>query len=203
MASDIKAFIFDFGGVILRTRDFSYREKLARNFKTTRSELEKFVFASPSSLLSERGKKTHEAHWQTILLEFSAIGISAEEAYTQFFSGDELNVELLNYIHKLQKQYKVGLLSNAWANSRENLSKHFKFLEYFDESIFSAEIGIRKPKPGIFNVMLNRLNVEPTEAVFVDDFKENIMGAREIGLKTILFNDNSSTIQAIEKYLKE
>ena len=97
MASGIKAFIFDFGGVILQTRDFSYREKLAWKFQTTRSKLEQFVFSSPSSLLSEIGKKTHEAHWQTILTKFSAVGISVDEAYKQFFSGDKLNIELLNF----------------------------------------------------------------------------------------------------------
>lgn len=202
MASGIKAFIFDLGGVILRTKDFSFREKLAQIFQTTRAEMEDFVFSSPSSLLTEIGKKTHKGHWQTVLRHFSAVNISVDEAYRQFFSGDELNIELLNYIHSLREKYKIGLLSNAWTNSRENLSQLFDFLGFFDESLFSAEIGIRKPEPGIFWEMLNRLNVEAADSVFIDDFNENIEGASDVGLKTIHYIDNAATIQAIQNYLK-
>jgi len=201
MTTLIKALIFDMGGVILRTQDHAPRELMAKRFHTSRRELEDYVFMSPSSLLSEVGKKSNYEHWQTVLDNFNVDGVNPETAYRDFFSGDVVNSELLDYIDFLRPDYRIGLLSNAWSNARENLSKMFEFLEHFEVSIFSSELGVRKPDPEIFYEFLRRLDVKAEESIFIDDFKENIKGAKAVGLHAILFKNNPSAVLAINNLL--
>ena len=197
----IKALIFDMGGVILRTQDHKPRELMAKRFHTSRRELEDYIFMSQSSLLSEVGKKSNYEHWQTVLDYFDVDDVNPETAYRDFFSGDVVNSELLDYIDVLRPNYRIGLLSNSWSNARENLSRMFEFLKHFEVSIFSSELGVRKPDPEIFYEFLRKLEVTAEESIFIDDFEENINGAKAVGLHAILFKDNPSVVLAINKLL--
>jgi HAD superfamily hydrolase (TIGR01509 family) len=59
--------------------------------------------------------------------------------------------------------------------------------ETFDAILFSAEEGLKKPDPELYRRALARLNVQPGEAVFVDDFSENVEAARALGLAGVHF----------------
>ena len=50
--------------------------------------------------------------------------------------------------------------------------------------------GMRKPSPAIFKLMLERLEVDPHEAVFLDDIGSNLKAAREMGIHTIKVNEH-------------
>jgi epoxide hydrolase-like predicted phosphatase len=90
----------------------------------------------------------------------------------------------------------VGLLSNAFPEARGNLTKSYpKMFDMFDVTIFSGEVGMAKPDARIYHLVLNQLGVEPQEAVFVDDFIENVESARREGLRAIHFK-NSQQAQA-------
>jgi putative hydrolase of the HAD superfamily len=55
--------------------------------------------------------------------------------------------------------------------------------------VTSAEIGVMKPDPRIYQAMLEKLGVSPPETIFVDDFLENVEGARRLGMRSIHFLD--------------
>ncbi|HHE40946.1 MAG TPA: hypothetical protein ENL10_05550, partial [Candidatus Cloacimonetes bacterium] len=122
MAETYKAVIFDMGGVILRTEDPTPREELAEEFGTTRKELEKFIFISPTSIQSEVGAISDEEHWKVVLEHFMRTDLTFEEVYERFFSGDKIDQKLLEFAKSLKPQYQIGLLSNAWENARKHLS---------------------------------------------------------------------------------
>jgi hypothetical protein len=54
---------------------------------------------------------------------------------------------LIDFIRSLRNDYRIGLLSNAWTGTREALTNRFSFLDAFDVTIFSAEVGLKKPDP--------------------------------------------------------
>jgi len=194
----IKAVIFDMGGVLLKTVDSHARESMAEEFGTMRAELEDFVFNSQTSLASEVGKISDVVHWETILAHFGLKNKNILDVYDQYFSGDEIDERLLRFIDKLKMiGLKTGLLSNAWVNARERLSKRFEFLGVFDESIFSYEVRSRKPDPEIYFEMLWRLSALPSESLFIDDVEENVIGARHIGLNAFQFRSSDETIRRI------
>ena len=71
----------------------------------------------------------------------------------------------------------------------------------FDIVVGSGDVGIMKPDPRIFLIALERLGVEPHEAVFVDDFIQNIHGAQALGISAIHFRNREQAIQELEQLL--
>ena len=186
----IRAVILDFGGVLLRTEDRSPREQLAARLGLPKEKLYYQIFESESARQAMVGKISAEAHWEAVRL---ALGISEDvfkEAREAFWAGDRLDQELIDTLRGLQPRYKTALLSNAWDDLRTVIQRNWNFSDAFDEMIISAEVGIAKPDARIYRIALDRLEVLPDEAVFVDDFIENIESARTFGLKTIHFQDS-------------
>src|SRR5207247_4784398 len=69
---------------------------------------------------------------------------------------------------------KSGLISNSWGTtiySPEVLDG------LFDAAVISGEVGLHKPQPEIYLLICERLGIEASEAVFVDDLRENCAGA--------------------------
>ncbi len=88
---------------------------------------------------------------------------------------------------KLKNKFLLGVVSNSLGkNTRVDLTVT-GFIDLFDTIITSSEVGKRKPHPFIFEFALKRLEVKPAEAIFVgDDIYEDIYGAKQVGMKTIL-----------------
>lgn len=201
MEKKYKAVIFDMGGVLLRSVDSVPRDAIARRFGTTREKLEKFVFRSLTSVQSEIGEVSDIFHWETVLRHFGHSEEDPRKIYAEYFSGDAIDQDLLEFAESLKPEIKIGLLSNAWVDSRKRLGALFNFIEIFDVSIFSAEVKARKPEPEIYRIMLEKLDVKPDESIFIDDFPENIEGAKKLGISTILFKNTQDTIRNINSTL--
>jgi len=67
----------------------------------------------------------------------------------------------------------------------------------FDVTVFSCAEGTVKPEQKIYEILLNRLEVDASEAVFIDDTQEFINGAQNIGMKTILFENANQVISEL------
>ena len=199
--NNIRAIIFDVGGVIVRTEDRAPREQLAIRLGITRDELNRLVFESEGAQLATVGKITTEAHWQ---LTRQTLNIS-EEAFEplpeEFFGGDIIDMELINYIRGLRDHYQTALLSNAWDNLRQALETRWKIADAFDVIIISAEVGLAKPDPRIYQLTLERLGVAADEAIFVDDFERNIEAANKIGIHGVLFRTVEQAREEIEQII--
>jgi putative hydrolase of the HAD superfamily len=91
--------------------------------------------------------------------------------------------------HFKERDLKIGLISNTIFPEKYHLRelKRFGLYPYLDAHSFSSEVGVRKPHPKIFQLTLDELKVDPTEAVFVGDrLKEDVGGAQNVGMKGIL-----------------
>ena len=83
---------------------------------------------------------------------------------------------------------KLGLVSNAfdpgWLLHRD--LEQMGLAERLDFSVFSSEVGTRKPHPAIFERALEALGVQPERALFVGDrLYEDVRGAGELGMTTV------------------
>lgn len=91
--------------------------------------------------------------------------------------------------HLKGRGLKVGLISNTlWdaAHHRRDLER-FGLLPYFDDLVFSSECGYWKPNAWIFSLALERLRLEPGQAVFIGDrLVDDVGGAVAAGLKGVL-----------------
>ena len=185
--TDIRAIIWDLGGVLVRTEDFRPREQLAASFGMTRADLETLVFSGTSGSRAQNGEIDVTQHWENIreVLKLSPQEISAFQ--DTFWSGDRLDTALVDYIRSLRSSYRTALLSNAFSDLRRAVEEVWHIQDAFDKIIISAEVGMTKPDQRIYQLALERIGAEPQEAVFIDDFTWNIDGARKAGLHTIHF----------------
>jgi epoxide hydrolase-like predicted phosphatase len=184
----IRAVIFDMGGVIILTCDDTARIALARQLGVSVEELSKAVFSSESAIRSEEGEIEKNDHWKNVLHTFGKDLIKDITPYHEaFFAGDCIDKELMEFIQLLKRKYKIGFLSNAFKGAREFVEGHFHFLDTFDLTIFSYEVGLRKPDPRIYALICKRMGVHPDEAIFIDDMAINVKGAREAGLHAIQY----------------
>ena len=186
----IRAVIFDLGGVLLRTENRTPREHLATSLGMTYDELSQVIFNSESARLATVGKVTTQTHWEKVQETLSLSPDEFSRVPTEFWGGDYLDENLVEYLRTLRANYRTALLSNAWDDLRGMVESRWKIADVFDEIIISAAVGVAKPDPRIYRITIERLGVAPQESVFVDDFIENVEAARAAGLYAIHFQDS-------------
>lgn len=85
--------------------------------------------------------------------------------------------------------YKVFVLSNFSQKAVEDCAHALDFLPLTDGGILSYKDHYIKPQPEIYELLLSRYQLVPEECVFMDDLEENIKGAANAGIRTILFRN--------------
>ncbi len=111
------------------------------------------------------------------------------------------NIALLEYIGQLrQKGVKIGLLSNVGTDwiRRDFLTPDEQKL--FDTMVFSYEVGMVKPDPRMFELVCQRLGVDKSEAVLVDDMERFCTAAREQGMQAVEYQDLASAKQQLDEF---
>jgi putative hydrolase of the HAD superfamily len=99
---------------------------------------------------------------------------------------------------------KVGALTNNWApsSSTADTGPHaLGRLGEFDVVVESAVEGLRKPDPRIYELVCERLDVTPPDAVFLDDLGVNLKPARALGMTTIKVADPAEALAELTTVL--
>src|SRR5262249_51856071 len=91
-------------------------------------------------------------------------------------------------LKSLKPDYKTAILSNFWPSGRKTIGGRYGLNQAVDTIIISAEEGLAKPDPRLYQRAAERLRVQPGEAVLVDDFLENVEGARAAGWQGIHYH---------------
>lgn len=183
----IRALIFDYGGVLMRTADPTSRRSLEREFDLEPREAAEHVFGSPLWDEVQLGHIDYDTFWDDVRQRIGLREAELERFRRQFWGGDRLDEELVALIRRLADEgYRTALLSNAPANLRPYI-KELGIADAFDVIVISGEEGLIKPTPEIYERVLSRLDIAPDEAVFVDDMRENVVAARRLGLHAIRF----------------
>ena len=86
----------------------------------------------------------------------------------------------------LVNHYRLGMISNDLSEWSMYLRAKFA-LDMFEVTVISADVGIRKPNPEIYERFVNDADVIPERCVFVDDRAKNLKPASDIGMRTVRF----------------
>lgn len=197
----IKAVIFDFGGVLMRTEDRNPRVQLAARLGMTYDGLNDLVFDSPSAIRAMKGEITAGEHWREVQKKLGMTDAEIEQLQVEFWAGDVLDQGLVNLLRELRPIYETMLLSNAWDDLRKMIEDVWQIDDAFDRMIISAEIGLAKPDLAIFQWVISQLGIEPSQAVFVDDFTHNVAGARAAGWQAIHFQSADQVLDELRTML--
>jgi putative hydrolase of the HAD superfamily len=194
----ITTVVFDLGGVLLRTEDQGPRTQLAERLGMTYQELESQVYGSRDAM---RGEISAESHKNGVMRKLGLPEDSFEEFGEDFWGGDRLDRVLVDFIQGLREDYTTVLLSNAWDDLRPLLVNVWKIAERFDHIFISAEMGLAKPDPRIYQAVTDELKKDPAELVFLDDFIENVVAARDEGWNAIHFRSREGALAELAEYL--
>jgi epoxide hydrolase-like predicted phosphatase len=197
----IKTVIFDLGGVLVRTDDKQPRTRLAEKFGMSYEDLSALVYGCESAERATRGEISAEEHKETVLKELGLAPGTFSEFGKEFWGGDTLDRHLVKFLEGLRGEFTTVLLSNAWDDLRPALENLWKIDRVFDHILISAELKTYKPEPEIFQILIEALNHDPDEMVFVDDFPENIAAAEQAGINAIQFHDREQVLAELAEYL--
>jgi putative hydrolase of the HAD superfamily len=128
------------------------------------------------------------------------------EAYGRFWRSTAPGVQWLT-VHKMRdlkaRGLRIGLLTNNVKEFGDNWRAMFPIDELCEEVVDSSHVGMRKPDREIYELTCERMNIKPGEAIFVDDNLDNVLAAREYGMKAVHFLDPIGSLELIEKLLAE
>jgi putative hydrolase of the HAD superfamily len=205
----IEAVIWDFGGV-LTTSPF---EAFAR------FEIERGL---PADIIRRTNANNH---WENAWAKFERAEVDLE-AFDQLFAAEslalgaavrgkevlpllsgDLRPEMIEALRRVAAKFKTGCITNNLpANAIGSLGGRSIYvaevMALFDYVIESAKIGLRKPDPRIYQMMVDALDVDPENCVYLDDLGVNLKPAREIGMTTIKVLDATQAIIELEALTK-
>lgn len=120
--------------------------------------------------------------------------VSSDGLLARLFAGMRTDPAMFDLLRDLRATgVKVGLLSNSWGNHYPD-----DLHEKFDAMVISGEVGLRKPDPVIYRLVLDKLDVPAERAVFVDDAPVNVEAAIALGMRAIRHQDAAATRAALE-----
>ncbi|MFN8444262.1 MAG: HAD family phosphatase [Caldilineaceae bacterium] len=183
----IKALIFDIGGVILRTEDRHPRQQLEQRLGLQPGEAEYLVFNSEMGQKAQMGQITSEQLWHWVQARLKLDDTGLRQFQEEFWAGDRIDWSMIELIRSLHPRYQTAIISNAMDNLHETVARFDPYGRLFDCVVGSAYEKVMKPSPEIFLRTLDRLQLTPQQALFVDDFAHNIVGAQAVGLQTLHF----------------
>jgi putative hydrolase of the HAD superfamily len=93
---------------------------------------------------------------------------------------------------------RIGVLSNSWGTGYFSPYQGYDLDKRADALVLSDQVGLRKPEPAIFTMMLDLLGVDAASSVFIDDVSENLLPAEALGMITIHHVDSARTVAALE-----
>lgn len=198
----IRAVISDLFDVLLIGGDTTRCREYERRVNLPEGGLLQMMLRSPYFREAVAGRATGEELWRDVA---RSTGEPAEnwpmlvDLHQSIFI---LNTDLLAFFRSLRPRYKTAILSNASSEVRAWIMEAFHLERDVDLIIISAEEGFHKPQSEIFRVALDRLGVQPEEALFIDDEVRYIASAQALGMHAVQFRDSMQAIGEIRQLLE-
>lgn len=186
----VQAIIFDCFGVLYHD---GFKEFIGRNRKRLKEPVEYYgnlLRQYDTGFLSED--------------DFYAAMEAASEENAQTIRGLlnnvlTLNHELVDLMEELKPEFRLGLLTNAERLSLQKYLDNEAVGEMFEVVLASSEVGAAKPDPQIYWHLINRMELEPEQMIFVDDSASHVDAAIGLGMKAHLYKD----VPDLQRYLDE
>ncbi len=130
--------------------------------------------------------------------KFAAVlGVEPQALIDRLFAGSHPDLEMLGAVEAIRSTgIRTGLISNSWGTRRYDRDV---LARLFDGVVLSGEVGIRKPAPEIYSMGAERIGLDPSVCVFVDDLPFNLPPAQELGMGTVHHTSAAATIAELER----
>lgn len=184
----VNTIIFDLGGVLI---DWNPRYLYRKIFKTE-EEVEWFLKNICTSEWNEQqdaGRSFAEAT-KELVTKFPEHEPAIRAWYDRW--QETINGPILGTVEILQairdsKEHRLYALTNWSAESFPWAFDNFDFLKWFEGIVVSGVEKTRKPFPEFYRILLDRYNINPADAIFIDDSHRNVVGGEMLGIQGIHF----------------
>ena len=199
----IKSIISDLGGVYFTAGTKQAVKKISKKYNLNSEEVSKF-FGTKSEFgrLYRQGKIVSKKYW----IEFEkmfGVKVNKEELTKLWISCHKPIKGTINLIKKLRKKgIKIYFLSDNVKERSKHLQNKFKFLEDFDDGVFSHKVGLTKSDGiKVFKMALQKTRNKPSEVLFIDDEEDYVKTARILGMNAIHFKNAKQLEREIKQLL--
>ncbi len=202
MIPSYEAVLFDLGNVVLRIHLENCFQIWAKSSGLSPHEISKRFVQDAGYAAHEVARLSGEQYHMHVcqLVEMKISYAQFVEGWNAIF-GDTIE-ETQSLIEDLGGRYKLYILSNSNVLHRNVWSQRYEeTLKLFDRVFCSSQIGFRKPDHQAFAKVCSETNIPKGKFVFVDDLKENILGAETFGIKSFLFSDPKESVRQVRNHL--
>ncbi len=111
-----------------------------------------------------------------------------------------INWEVMDLIKTLKKKYRIILLSNHYSDIWDDVKKEIGDpKDYFDYTLFSFDMKIRKQESEVYKILLDTANAESSEIIFIDDQQKPRETAEKLGIRTIPFKNYRDLLSQLKE----
>lgn len=200
----VQAVIWDFGGVLTTSPLIAFAR-----FERERGLPEGFIgrvnttnYLENAWARFERGEIDHATFDHLFAEESQALGHVVQGADILPLLAGDLRPEMVEALRRIHARMKTGCITNNMPASNDGRARSLYRVEVmalFHHVIQSAKIGLRKPDPRIYAMMVEALGVDPHRAVYLDDLGVNLKPARDMGMHTIKVVDPAQALAELER----
>lgn len=201
----IKAILFDLDNTLIN-RHRAFREMLEEKLpqilpRENKEVIKKMV--EDILLFDENGDVERIESFGKWINKYHITEITAQE-FSDYWSNTSGTVtylydDVIETLKQLKKDYFLAIVSNGNPVSQRRKLDNINLYEYFDYTLISGEIGIRKPDAGIFLYACNQLNVKPEECLYVgDNPKADMIGSRNAGMNSLYVDRFNKSIEGFD-----
>lgn len=188
----IKVILIDFFGVICPDlTDEWLKDKAGANGRISRANIKAIDDRADLDKISDKQYYRELA---------KATGFEAQQVEDYFNDNIIINKVIIGTLKKLINHYKIIMISNSNSTMLRNIIANYELCDYFDEILISGEVGYMKPQPEIYQLVLDKFNLKPSEIIYIDDRAQNIEAAKQLGIDSIGFVSNSQLLDILSKY---
>lgn len=176
-----KAIVFDFFGVLSPEAYWPWMKQNVQDFSQHVEEFKDLSWQLDKGDITYAELLEQMSHYSDEK--------SPQEIHAEMRALIQIDAEVLDIVQKLKKQYKTGLLTNTHEDLIHPVLEEVDLYPFFNTVVVSSEAGYAKPEEEIFSIALNRLEVDASEAMFIDDRKRNAKGAEGVGMDALVYQN--------------
>jgi len=200
----IKAVTFDLDGVFFVNAHNNIVLTLSKEYRLKEDFIKEVLFekASKDGGYDEmkKGLIKPEIYWNWLFNVLGIDSLNKEKYIKHLLSGYKINQKAVNLIGELHKQnIKTAICSNNYKDNIEALNKKFNIRKYFDVMVFSYEVKVMKPDKKIYLELIKRLDCKPNEVVIIDDKKDFVNSANNLGIQAFFYEGFGKFIEKLKE----
>lgn len=186
----IKGIIFDLGGVYFSNGLRAFMAELNQKYRISNDALRQTLTGESPLGRSYRTNEISASEFWHRAKALLGIHEDYHKLIQQWNEKYEPNKDVIAMIGRLRKAgFQLGFLSNNVLERADYLERKFQFKKDFHTGVFSFEAKCMKPDLEIYRRILEKMSLQPSETIYIDDKEKFLEPPKRLGMNVILYED--------------